>query len=165
MENNFNQPLWEKILLIDLKRVFDRLVHKLDFTEDRAEDAINGYRQYLYLVNTVGNLTPSEDVDEAWHAHVLHLPAYFRDCMSAFGRVIWHIPKPIINGKVICSGECNAGQCNNYKPAKIGTDCEALQGRSEMLSFTINVPADEYLNESAEEKIPFYNEFVEKHFA
>jgi hypothetical protein len=165
MKANFNQALWEKILAIDLTRVLARLIHKLHFTPDRAEEAIKGYRQYLYLINTVGKMTPSADVDEAWHAHILHLPAYVRDCMASFGKVIWHVPKPIIDGKAICSGECNAGGDDyNFKPGSMGTDCEAFHKKTNMTSFVIDVPIDEYANEEVVE-LPLYEKFVEEHFA
>ena len=162
MKQEFNQVLWNQINSIDLTRIFDRLVHKIHFTPERAEKAIDGYRKYLYLINTVGNLTPNADADEAWHAHILHLPAYIRDCMSIFGRVIWHIPKPIVDGKVICSGECNAGgpNSNDYKP---GTDCEALQKQVNLLSFSIMVPIDEYANQ-IDQPAPSFEKFVEEHF-
>jgi hypothetical protein len=155
MLTNFNQALWDKILAIDLTRINQRLVHKLGFKEDRAEAAIYAYRQYMYLINTVGNLTPDHDVDEVWHAHVLHLPSYFRDCMFTFGKVIWHIPKPIVDGKVICSGICNAGgDSNDYKQAA-GAD---------ILSFSIAVPVDEYAHQF-DQPAPDYQQYAQEHFA
>ncbi len=164
MKTTLNQVLWGKILSIDLSRVLARLICKLNFTPERAEKAITGYRQYLYLINTEGKITPSADVDEAWHAHILHLPSYIRDCISTFDRVIWHVPKPITNGTAICSGECNAGGDDyNFKPKVAGTDCEAFHKKAKMVTFTITVPADEYAN-NAEEQLPLFEEMVKDFF-
>src|SRR6516225_6629435 len=64
--------------------------------EERAERALNEYRQFLALMhwNPEAVLVPSEDIDEVWHTHVLNTARYQADCETIFGRFQHHFPTP-----------------------------------------------------------------------
>ena len=59
----------------DLSEVIDRLVIVEKWKEKHAIAACQQYRNFLYLKMKYGHqyeLPPSYDMDEAWHAHILH---------------------------------------------------------------------------------------------
>jgi hypothetical protein len=62
--------------------------------EERAQRALNEYRQFLALMywNPDAALVPSEDIDEVWHTHVLCTARYQADCETIFGRFQHHAP-------------------------------------------------------------------------
>ncbi|MBL8849153.1 MAG: glycine-rich domain-containing protein-like [Planctomycetaceae bacterium] len=62
--------------------------------EDRVEQALHEYRQFLALMLWYPDavLVPSEDIDEVWHAHVLNTARYQDDCETIFGSFQHHAP-------------------------------------------------------------------------
>jgi hypothetical protein len=55
LETKFVNPvLWGKIQQLDFNLIRDRLIIKEEWTEERADNAIKGYRQYLYLTQVYG---------------------------------------------------------------------------------------------------------------
>lgn len=76
----------EYIYSADLQPVFNRLVNVDGWKKQEAEEAIQQYRNYLYLRRKYPehNLPPSKDIDEAWHAHVLHTKDYREFCKKVF---------------------------------------------------------------------------------
>ncbi len=83
------------IYAINLDPVIDRLVKVDKWTKQQAIDAIKQYRNYLFLKRKYGEtyaFPPSHDIDEVWHAHVLHTKDYFDFCEKAFGTYLHHHP-------------------------------------------------------------------------
>jgi len=70
----------------DLQPVIDRLVKIEKWSKKDAEEVTKQYRNYLFLKKKYPehNLPPSKDIDEAWHAHVLHTKDYREFCKQAF---------------------------------------------------------------------------------
>lgn len=62
------------------------------WTETRAKEAVHDYRYFLALALLPGSITPSPDIDEMWHAHILFMRKYERDCNSVFGHILYHTP-------------------------------------------------------------------------
>jgi len=51
------------------------------------------YRRFLVLTQLAGHpVSPSPDVDEAWHQHLTHTAHYERLCLEVFGRFLHHEP-------------------------------------------------------------------------
>lgn len=50
------------------------------------------YVKFLTLIKRYPDtsLAPTRDIDEMWHAHMLHPVAYYHDCMDNFGAIIDH---------------------------------------------------------------------------
>lgn len=90
-----NDELWGRIKAIDLTYPLRAAVVKEGFTIERAILAVESYRQYLYSTQLMPGLSPTKDVDIVWHRHCLDMKKYEEDCLSVFGRMIYHEPKPI----------------------------------------------------------------------
>jgi hypothetical protein len=52
------------------------------------------YRMFLRLCQKYPamHLSPTGDIDEVWHLHMLHPQAYYDDCMRIFGGILDHNP-------------------------------------------------------------------------
>ena len=50
------------------------------------------YEKFLTLVQRYPDtlVSPSRDIDEMWHLHMLHPIAYYHDCMANFGEILDH---------------------------------------------------------------------------
>ena len=70
----------------DLDAVVNRLVMTEKWPHKEAILAIRQYRNYLFLRKKYPdyNLPPSIDIDEAWHAHILHTRDYHAFCKQIF---------------------------------------------------------------------------------
>lgn len=58
-----------------------------DWAPERVEVAIHGYREFMALAkaNKGRKLVPMRDVDQVWHAHLLHTRHYARCCEEFAG--------------------------------------------------------------------------------
>src|SRR5258708_1628351 len=77
-------------------RVMDPELGK-GWTREYAESVERAYRNYLtVLVKHPGDaedIVVSTDVDEFWHAHILHTMKYTEDCERVFGTYLHHRPE------------------------------------------------------------------------
>ena len=74
----FDNELWERIAALafdppDARLTFaSRLVRETGWTPTFAAQAIDEYRRFLYLAVRAGHpVTPSQQVDEVWHLHLM----------------------------------------------------------------------------------------------
>jgi len=76
--------------------VFEKLVLVYpDLREDNLKLVANGLRQYFSVCNKAGRkmvAMPSQIVDVAWHAFILHSKEYHDFCKGAFGYHLHHRP-------------------------------------------------------------------------
>lgn len=80
---------------VSLDLVRYRLITKLQWSEERADKAIPEYLRFLHLLSMSKkgiSLAPSIEVDEVWHAHILHTALYAKHCQEIAGRFIHHSP-------------------------------------------------------------------------
>ena len=92
--------LWNRIEqfefgLSDASLTFaDRLARENGWSRQYADRVIEEYRRFCYLAMTAGHhVTPSEEVDQAWHLHLLYSENYCRDfCGDTLGRDLHHGP-------------------------------------------------------------------------
>lgn len=79
----------------DLQPVIDRLMRIEKWSEDEALAVIKQYRRYLFLRKKYPNqiLPPSKEIDEAWHAHILHTKIYRHFCQAVFT----HLEDPFLD--------------------------------------------------------------------
>ena len=135
-----NPALWDQVRTIDLAHVSRRLSRKLGWDQERCDKAIIDYRAFLYAAATFeGAVTPTPDIDEVWHAHILHTKAYAEACFAVFGGYLHHQPfgederadvdeqnrlraffeaefgRPILNAIGDCRGDCNNDDPPNCK--------------------------------------------------
>ena len=85
----------ELIQTLDLNAVIERLVYIDGWSKADALKACEQYKNYLFLRKKYGNsclLPPSNDIDEVWHAHILHTEDYTTFCLKVFGYFLHHHP-------------------------------------------------------------------------
>ncbi len=71
----------------------DRLAQENMWSPCYAKRVIEEYKKFMYLAVTYGNMTPSVDVDEAWHLHMIYTRDYWlRFCKEVLGAPIQHGP-------------------------------------------------------------------------
>ena len=69
------------------------------WTLDYTEDVFKEYQKFLYLRNINSNLSPSDDIDKFWHAHILNTKSYYDYCIKKFGKIIHHNPNDSLDEK------------------------------------------------------------------
>lgn len=71
-----------------------RLAKENGWGLDRALAVVGEYKKFLFLVLTSQHLvTPSEEVDAAWHLHLLYTRSYWDNlCAKIARRPIHHVP-------------------------------------------------------------------------
>lgn len=71
-----------------------RLARENGWTRDFAERVVEEYRRFLYLAMTAGHVvSPSEEVDQAWHQHLTYTRSYWDElCGRVLGRPLHHDP-------------------------------------------------------------------------
>lgn len=71
-----------------------KLARKQRWTPGFARQAIEEYRRFCFLAMVSPTpMTPSREVDEVWHLHLLHTRDYWgRWCGEALGRPLHHDP-------------------------------------------------------------------------
>lgn len=71
-----------------------RLARENQWSLDFADRVILEYKRFLYLATTAGHaVTPSKQVDQAWHLHLTYTRSYWdRLCRDTLGRALHHDP-------------------------------------------------------------------------
>lgn len=95
-----NLMLWENLerfALDDSDAVFRfsaRLARENGWSERHTQKVLMEYRRFLYLCAMAGHaVTPSDDVDQAWHLHLCYTHSYWRDlCNDVLGFPLHHGP-------------------------------------------------------------------------
>jgi hypothetical protein len=66
----------------------------MNWRRDYTSRVIEEYRRFLYLCCTTGReMTPSRDVDEAWHLHLIYTRSYWDElCGKTLRRPLHHNP-------------------------------------------------------------------------
>lgn len=94
------QDLWNRILA----HRFDDPAARLTFTARLAREngwtigqavrVVDEYRRFVFLAMTAGHaVTPSEDVDQAWHLHLAYTRDYWETfCRDVLGQPLHHGP-------------------------------------------------------------------------
>jgi hypothetical protein len=94
------QTLWEAIQAFELDDPFadftfsDRLARENDWNTTFSLRAIQEYKNFMFLICVAEHpLTPSDQVDQVWHLHLLYTHSYWKEfCTGVLGREIHHGP-------------------------------------------------------------------------
>lgn len=130
LETRYVHPeLMEKIKQINLALIRDRMIIKHGWSEEKTDDAIAAYRKFLYLTQVFEeSLSPTSEIDEIWHEHILHTNKYAIDCHKTFGRFLDHFPTPVAwTQKKLCDGGGDCRICN----ADTGGDWSVKPGEAQ----------------------------------
>ena len=93
-------PLWQALAAMRIEpegaalTFTARLAREQSLSRRHADAVIGEYRRFLYLAATGDRpVTPSEDVDEAWHLHLTYSRHYWDElCGVILGRPLHHDP-------------------------------------------------------------------------
>ena len=95
----FNDVVWKKIagLEFDIEGVdlpfSKRLARENRWPQWFALDVIDEYRKFLYLLERAGHpVTPSVEVDQVWHLHLLYSEMYWEDFAEGMPVKPYHGP-------------------------------------------------------------------------
>jgi len=92
--------LWQRIRDFQLDIPGDqfpfsmRLARENDWSRQFTRRVIYEYKRFCYVAMTAGHpVTPSEEVDQVWHLHLLYTHSYWEDfCESVLQRPFHHGP-------------------------------------------------------------------------
>ncbi|MBK1834226.1 glycine-rich domain-containing protein [Roseibacillus ishigakijimensis] len=95
-----NRELWQRLASFSFDvpgaafTFTDRLAKENLWSQGFARQVCEEYRRFLYLCVTAGHpVTPSEEVDAAWHLHLLYTHSYWQDlCQDTLQKEIHHGP-------------------------------------------------------------------------
>jgi hypothetical protein len=95
-----NHPLWRALRSFnfdgpDTRLTFvRRLARDNGWAPDFASRVVEEYRRFLFLSQVAGHpVTPSDEVDQAWHLHLVYTRSYWEDlCGKVLGKPLHHGP-------------------------------------------------------------------------
>ncbi len=98
--NLTDDPLWSKLEAFELDVNGDsltftrRLARENGWSPDFAGRVVEEYRRFLFLAMRAGHpVTPSDEVDQAWHLHLVYTHSYWDElCGEVLGRPLHHGP-------------------------------------------------------------------------
>lgn len=97
--NTLQAALWRRIDeyafdAIDSTLTFcARLAHDNAWSPAFAQRALQEYKKFILLAMTAGHpVTPSDEVDQVWHLHLLYTRSYWGDFCSLLGGPLHHGP-------------------------------------------------------------------------
>ena len=118
--------LWQRLVACDFRlsdgtRLQDHVAQTTALTGARAEAAMLGYRQFLWLcAQGEGVQVPSPAIDAVWHLHLLDTRAYADFCDQVIGRMIHHSPGRPAAAKDPAYAETRAALTQHFGPAEPG---------------------------------------------
>lgn len=107
------------IAKLNLRYIRNKLLwdEEYEWTEERIDLAIQGYREFLQLYQETRKRrrVPGKDVDTIWHLHILHTKKYAKDCQTMFGEFLHHNPSPAKKKQRVeteCGVGCECASCS-----------------------------------------------------
>jgi len=92
-----NHELWERLQTYELDQVdaqlpfSKRLARENNWTVDYAKRVMNEYKRFVFLAMTLGYpVTPSDEIDQVWHLHLIYTKAYWEEFCKDIIRVPFH---------------------------------------------------------------------------
>jgi len=88
----------DKISSLDLSQINNYMVKAKGWKQAQANEAENQYKNFLRIKIVATDsfsqeLVPSLDIDEFWHAHILHTEKYAADMQNICGKFLHHHPQ------------------------------------------------------------------------
>ena len=84
--------LWARVTAMDLSAVVYQMVTYQGWTRTRALAVERRYRRFFYLKSVMpgGMASPTREVDDFWHQHIINTHRYEPDCLRVAGRFLHH---------------------------------------------------------------------------
>jgi len=97
---NAQQQLWDKIKDFELDEPTSsltftiRLARENGWTIEYAIRVVHEYKKFIFMLCIADHsLTPSDQVDQVWHLHLIYTQSYWIDfCQDTIGKQIHHGP-------------------------------------------------------------------------
>jgi hypothetical protein len=94
------QTLWDKIKDFELDEptssltFTNRLARENGWTIEYSIRVVHEYKKFIFMLCIADHsLTPSDQVDQVWHLHLLYTQSYWTDfCQNTLGKHIHHGP-------------------------------------------------------------------------
>lgn len=94
------QDLWKRIRSFEIDDAdsdftfTDRLARENDWTLEFAVRTVLEYKRFIFLICSAQHpLTPSDQVDQVWHLHLLYTQSYWVDlCRDTLNKEVHHGP-------------------------------------------------------------------------
>ena len=94
------QTLWDKIKDFELDEptssltFTNRLARENGWTIEYSIRAVHEYKKFIFMLCIADHsLTPSDQVDQVWHLHLLYTQSYWTDfCQNTLGKQFHHGP-------------------------------------------------------------------------
>ena len=80
---------------IDFSMIIDKVVKSKNWKKKDVLKICEYYKNFLFLIKKyvdLGQLPPSDEIDEFWHNHILDTKKYREDCKVIFGQYLDHYP-------------------------------------------------------------------------
>ena len=84
--------------------------------DDRCISLFAQLEEFLAESSSTAPIVPTKEIDEAWHAFILHTQEYAAYCLNRFGKFIHHRPfdildedKRLASCNSACSSNCERG--------------------------------------------------------
>ena len=98
--NEQESELWKTIIEFELDNdehplmFSDRLARENGWSKEFTLRAIDEYKKFMFLICATNEpLTPSEEVDQVWHLHLLYTRSYWKEfCGEILKREVHHGP-------------------------------------------------------------------------
>jgi hypothetical protein len=97
--NATNDPLWLKLQAFTFDHQYaltftQRLARENNWSAEFARRVVDEYRRFLFLALRAGHpVTPSDEVDQAWHLHLVYTRSYWEElCQGVLERPLHHGP-------------------------------------------------------------------------
>ena len=92
--NQIPLPTFDLSYVVEQILLDEKKAGKSTLTEERVNDCVRKYRNYLALAKMYRGvpLMPCHDIDLVWHQHVLNTRQYAEDCQDYFGYFLHHNP-------------------------------------------------------------------------
>jgi hypothetical protein len=95
-----NDPLWQSLSAFTFDQPGSALTFSMRLARENgwshrfALRVVDEYRKFLFLASRAGHpVTPSDEVDQAWHLHLVYTESYWNDlCRDVLGKSLHHGP-------------------------------------------------------------------------
>lgn len=80
-----------------LDPVINQMVKQHSWKKRYSRNVATEYERFMILRNKNNNLSPSDDIDEFWHQHILNTSLYTEYCQEKFSGIVHHDPEDAFN--------------------------------------------------------------------
>ncbi|UOQ69976.1 glycine-rich domain-containing protein [Hymenobacter cellulosilyticus] len=121
-----HSELWSRLEALDLDGAAPlsfshRLARDNGWTPDFARRVVLEYKKFVFLAATCGHpVTPSDEVDQAWHQHLIYTRSYWEElCGEILGFALHHGPLRVARPKGRSFGTGTPKPCRPTTPLSV----------------------------------------------